>query len=503
MIRTMNKGDIASQRAIPYTGRRVLVALCLVFACAFAIALAAPTSPAYAYFLFGTVEVETGASQLSVEAGQSTSVSVSVTPASDDQTLGCGMGKCPQSCTSVDAAGEEEYGCIDVNGNCTCAGTEYTTYYPEVRVSSSNSAIATASVNGSTIVVTGNSAGEAHITVSASLRQWTSNTTTIDVTVTGSGQSSTASVDDVEVDVPEAAVTSGSSEDEDNERVIETIAGHIYAAKITSSLDTAEYFSRIAGTHDQVIFWSGASYENPDYSWTFNGSDVSADSPYLSFDPTITISDVGTGDVANILMQAQDGLALDFSYEGWLPDTASIYVRVDGTYSDGEKLNLFYFNDGTKVFDLVDENLVVGGGYTSFFVDHCSSWALSTDDLTAYEVEETNTPGAINAASIGGGDNGLAIAIGVIAVVVIVVIIVVVVLLVRRRSRRAAAASGQYMTQDDASYSAFEAGGTDGTSGSASPDDAQVPDEHASPGSPQDDAADNVQDGDSDRDNDA
>ena len=59
-------------------------------------------------------------------AGSSTTVSVSLSPASDQQTEGCGMAECPQIC------GEKE--CLDANGQCTCNGTEYKTYTTSVAV---------------------------------------------------------------------------------------------------------------------------------------------------------------------------------------------------------------------------------------------------------------------------------------------------------------------------------------------------------------------------------
>ncbi len=414
---------------------RVLLALVVASAC-----VLTSLSPAWGYYVFGTVEVATGATQVSLAAGSSTLVSVTVTPASDDQTLGCGMAKCPQECTSPSTV-DSGYSCFDVNGNCTCAGTAYSTYYPELRVSSSNSAVASAVVSGNAVTITGNSAGEAIITVTASLRQWTSNSTAISVTVSASedGAESSTSISNAQVDLPEEAVA-GSADDEADERVIDTVAGRVYAVKITSSLDTASYLSRIAGTNDQVVFWSGAAYETPAYSWTFTGDAVDANSSYLSFDPTITVSSLGTGEVANILMQAQDGVVLEFSHTGWLPGEASVYVRVDDVYVDGTKLNLYSYSDSAKSFGLASENLTVAGGYTSFSIDHCSSWAVSMDDLSIYKVEETNTPGA-SAAAIGQGNSAAVIAAAIAVVCLAAVVIAIV--LVRCRAQHAHAMRAQ------------------------------------------------------------
>lgn len=439
-----------------------------------------PSTQAAAYYNFGTVGIYLGASYLSVQAGQSTSTSISVDPSSDSQTLGCGMAKCPQVCTS-DGAIEAGYTCFDVNGQCTCAGTDYAPYYPEVSASSSNSGVATAYVSGGTLVVTGNSAGTATITVSASLRQWTTNSTTIQVSVapanssgnasggnaSGGGSSSgnasgggsseggsssagestgapTSSQPSSTTGIPQEATATDSRDDALNETVIETVAGTVYVVEKNSFLETRPVLEKIIGTQDQAIFWSGASSERPDYSWTFVGVDVVGNSPYLEFDPTITVSKLGTGNVSNIMKRATDGLVMKFAHEGELPGEAAIYVKVDGVFADGVELRLFLFDDETKRFIAVQEGIKVEGGYASFKTDHCSTWAFSTDDLARYEVEETNTPGAIAvdrqdviAAEQSTNPALIAVAVALVAVAFSVVLVFVV-----RRARRMAAEDG-------------------------------------------------------------
>ncbi len=378
-----------------------------------------PLSKAAAYYSFGTVSVTTGNSSLSVTTGSSAQTSLTVTPASDDQTLGCGMAKCPQVCTS-DGALEAGYTCFDSNGQCTCAGRTYSTYYPEVSVQSSNSGVASAYVSGNTLVVTGHAAGSATITVNASLRQWESNSTSVQVTVTepvvvddrdttqgGSGNggktttpesATTASESGSAVAVPEAAEATDSRDDAVNETVVETVAGKVYKVERNAHLDTAEQLAKIVGTNDQLVIWSGSSSDKPDYSWTFTGGDVDADRAKTAFDATITVSKLGTGDVSNIMKQAHDGVVLEFSHKGMLPGLASVYVKVSGTYADGAELSLFTFNEQEKRFELAQADKVrVEGGYASFKIDHCSTWALSNDDLSTLTVQETNTPRAIAA----------------------------------------------------------------------------------------------------------
>lgn len=458
-----------------------------LMACALVLLLVSafvPVSKAEAYYNFGQVGVYAGVSSLSVQAGSTAQTSISVDPSSDSQTLGCGMAKCPQVCTS-EGATAAGYTCFDTNGQCTCAGRDYSTYYPEVSAQSSNSGVATAYVTGSTLVVTGHSAGSATITVNASLRQWQSSSTTVQVSVTepastqpSGGSSGGASSSDSSSSgastpapsasvIPEAATATDSRDDALNETVVETVAGKVYVVEKNSYLNIADELAKIVDTSDQLIIWSGASSDKPDYSWTFVGSDVDATAAATPFDATIAISKLGTGDVSNIMKQAKDGLVMEFSHSGKLPGTASVYVKTSGTFSDGMELRLYSFNEQTKRFELAQDDVVkVEAGYASFKIDHCSSWVLSTDDLTKYQVEETNTPGAIavdKQDTIGQDAMPSWVVPVVVAVAVALVLIGGAVLFARRR----ATAAGGSVPEGNGEDAARANGDADGDSGEA------------------------------------
>lgn len=210
----------------------------------------------------------------------------------------------------------------------------------------------------------------------------------------------------------------------------------VYSVECNSYLDTAKELKKIAGTKNQCSFWSGTSSATPDYSWTFAGEDVDAKSDNLDFDPTITVSEIGTGNVSNIMDQAKDGIVLEFVHQGKLPGKASIYVKADGTYADGTQLTLFTFNEETKKFEKAQSGIKVAEKYASFTIDHCSTWALSTDDLTKYEVKEAYTPKAIAADDTIGDDAGIPVMPIVIGIIVVAVVIVVIVLAARARRKQ-------------------------------------------------------------------
>ena len=111
--------SLRMRKALIAKAAAVALSLMLAFA-----ALPLFSTQAFAYFNFGTVQISLGGSNVSVQAGASTRVSVTVSPSSSDQTLGCGMAKCPQVC-SGEGAIAAGYTCFDTNGQCTCAGSSY------------------------------------------------------------------------------------------------------------------------------------------------------------------------------------------------------------------------------------------------------------------------------------------------------------------------------------------------------------------------------------------
>ena len=448
--------------------RRLIAAgMALVLACA---TCAGFPLNALAYYTLGTVEVDVGTTSISVQEGLSTSTSVVVSPASSDQTLGCGMAKCPQVCEGDDVI-SAGYTCFDENGQCTCSGKEYSTYYSSASVSSSNSAVATASLNGNTLTVTGVSAGSATISITGSLRQFDSGYANIEVTVTeapGSGSNTNSGATSNtnsgtsgradssnpvnRIGLPEEAQVAQATDTQLNEQVTETVAGTVRVVQINSFLDTAEQLAKLESDGDQVIFWSGASSDKPSYSWTFVNDQVDKASAKTSFDPTVTLSKLGTGVMSNLLQQARDSLAIECAYKGSLPGTASLYINVSDTYSDGQHVGLYAYDQDKRAFSLVQEGLEVQGGYLSFETDKGGVWAVSTDDLTKYQVQEANTPGAIVASSdsfdSSSQESGLPVA-GIVSGVVAVVAVVAGAGVVMARRRPKADASADNASEDE------------------------------------------------------
>lgn len=444
---------------------------------------AVPATPAFAYFNFGTVRVSPGAGFLRVTAGGSTATNVNVSPGSHAQTQGCGMAKCPQVCDSEGA--EAGYHCADANGQCTCAGSGYSTYYAQTSASSSNPGVATAYMSGNTLYVTGKAAGTATINISSSLRQWSTGYATVTVQVdappqpapapdpapsqpsnSGNGNAGNAgntgnsgnagnaggaaaapeAAQPSASGIPEAATTAESTDDKLNEEVIDTEGGKVTMVEANSYLNTADELKKIAGKKEQLIIWSGSSSDQPDYSWTFWGEDVSADDPNLDFDPTIDVSSTGTGTAANIVKQAKDARVLEFAHKGKLPGKATLTIKAGDEYPDGTELSLFRLNSKKQVFKSAqDDKVKADGGYFAFQTTEGGTFAVSTDDLSSYKVIEENTPGAAKkqkdaddqAAASQQSSTPLLVAAGAVVVAAVAVVIA---LVMRRKKSEAAIA---------------------------------------------------------------
>lgn len=325
---------------------------------------------AFAYFNRGAVEVSLGSQSVEVAAGQTMNVTVSTTPASDEQTEGCGMPKCPQGCSAS---------CTDENGQCGCAGKKYRTYYPSAVATSSDSSVAVATVSGNTLTVYGKKAGEATITVRASLRQFTDGQATVAVKVSGTADGQAAgSV--AFVDVPEVAAAA----QEDKADVVDkTVMGRaIHMVRIGDSLDAQAHLAQLAGVDGDVTFWSGDTYYHPDYSLTFKGTECAVDALF-PFSAALNVTTQAEGKLYQALSGEDCFVVVDFVQQGALPAAATVYAQVNGAIDDGKDVVLFSYDDAAKAFVREDAQAAMVGGYASFTVSEGKTYVVSCRDLAA------------------------------------------------------------------------------------------------------------------------
>lgn len=431
--------------------RSFLLALLSVLCC---IVVLMPQS-AFAYYDRGSVGLALGSGSVSVQAESSTSVSVTVSPASDGQTQGCGMAECPQTCPAE---------CLDTNGQCICAGNAYTTYYPSVSVTSSNGGVATASYSGGAVQIYGNAQGSATITVTASLRQFATSSTTINVQVTPSSSSSSTSntttnnssstndhsgnsttsnsttsngVVASPTDIAQAAAESGEVTED---TVIQMHGRTLRLSALRDDTDVVAKLRQIAGTDEQLTLWRGGTVDHPDYSWVFQGEDIDGATldAYEGLDLAITLSQKGSGIVATLLNKSSKTLVLDFAHNGVLPAPATIYVASSATMTEDDTLGLYLYDTQAQTFSKVLDGLWVESGYIAFEIDHCSTWVISAGNIATVVISPAATPTQGEQAVTGTGLDTSLVAIIVIAVLVVVVAIAAIALVARRRPERVA-----------------------------------------------------------------
>lgn len=384
---------------------------------------------AEAYFNRGTVGVSVGRGSVSVEAGSNTSVSVSLSPASDSQLEGCGMAECPQIC------GEKE--CLDANGQCTCNGTTYKTYNTSVSVSSSNTSVATASYSGGTLSVHGVSEGTAVITLTASLRQFSSGSTSVKVSVSGrptqnNGNTSSGSnssgggnnssnagaensnaggnsggaasagtgnnagnaavanqvsgdVNTVAEETAQEAEAEVEAENPDGVTVVQSDRGTITFVPVKEGKMGSNYLEAVKGKAEYVDFQKKDDAGNILYAWEFLGTDVKD-----VFDMDFSVASSEKAFEGCKLVKDGQALYLQFAHEGKLPGKAKIFVKVPDNMSEGSEWYLYHYDSKKDTAEELAKKLKVENGYLTIELEECYDCVLSEKEISVkHEKSET------------------------------------------------------------------------------------------------------------------
>ena len=114
------------------------------------------------------------------------------------------------------------------------------------------------------------------------------------------------------------------------------------------------------------------------YSFTFRGDQI--DKERLAMDMKLTVGG-SNPDIEKLMPKGDKHLILAFSHNGRLPGRAEVKVYVGDTFTDGQKLYLYYYNSRTKAVEPVQKELVVVEGYVSFELTHCSDYVLTTKEI--------------------------------------------------------------------------------------------------------------------------
>lgn len=137
------------------------------------------------------------------------------------------------------------------------------------------------------------------------------------------------------------------------------------------------------------------------YSWSFDKKDYKDNNLDMKIDFTSPNKD----EINNLMSKKIKKEYVSFKYHGLLPSTATIKVPIT-KFKDGDKLNLYYYNDQTNKIETIKSNIVVSNGHVKFDIDHCSDYFLTLSIVREASSSENN--------------NGMII-IGMIVVIIVLI----------------------------------------------------------------------------------
>jgi len=140
------------------------------------------------------------------------------------------------------------------------------------------------------------------------------------------------------------------------------------------------------------------------YSWTIDGSKVKNTKDLLTTITFVTDNLEKIGELSNYA----DGLYLNFSHNGTLPEGTKVKIFVGDKFKDKTKVNLYHFDKEESSLNSIEEDLTVKDGYIEFDIKHCSEYFVTRSDLGLTQ-----------------NNNYL---IGIIAIVELIIIIAIIVL---------------------------------------------------------------------------
>lgn len=116
-----------------------------------------------------------------------------------------------------------------------------------------------------------------------------------------------------------------------------------------------------------------------------------------AFDPTVEIGNsiIPAIDKAMSAGKNKDVkyTTVSFAYDGMLPGKTEVTLDVStGDFKEGATVYLYYFNEKTNKFELID-SAVYSEGFATFEMTHCSDYIVTAEKLDQSVTEPINTPG--------------------------------------------------------------------------------------------------------------
>lgn len=123
------------------------------------------------------------------------------------------------------------------------------------------------------------------------------------------------------------------------------------------------------------------------YSWSFNKDNYKEKD--FSFNMDISNNSPFKSEINSLLKNNIKKEYVSFLYHGNLPSVATIKIKTK-KFKDGDRLNLYYYNEKTSKIEKIKGNMLVKNGYVSFDIKHCSDYFLSLSIVKEATNEKNN-----------------------------------------------------------------------------------------------------------------
>lgn len=136
---------------------------------------------------------------------------------------------------------------------------------------------------------------------------------------------------------------------------------------------------------NKVIFVSDDKGEFS-YSWIFDKEEYNLNQ--FDFDLGISFND--KKNINSLIKEDIDAKYISFDYHGDLPSSASVKVPINDKFKDGDRLNLYYYNEDKNKIELVSSGIKAINGYATIEITHCSDYFLTLSIVKEAESENNN-----------------------------------------------------------------------------------------------------------------
>ena len=109
------------------------------------------------------------------------------------------------------------------------------------------------------------------------------------------------------------------------------------------------------------------------YSWIIDGSKIN---DYDELYTGISFSSTNEDKISKLSNYA-DGINISMNHKGKIPRGVRVRLFVGEKYSNGDKVNVYYFNETSKKLEIAKENVTVEDGYIVFFVKKGSDYFIT------------------------------------------------------------------------------------------------------------------------------